>query len=113
MLRTQDTIAVCDIETGELLPFSVPADFFTDPSNQNAGLCLGIAPANTPQPTHTAEDVVEEEELVVWTPDGNKWGFIVDVWISDTFDMLTTPELLQRYATISTVGPATGERQAC
>lgn len=50
---------------------------------------------------------------MVWTPDGNKWGFIVDVWISDTFDMLTTPELLQRYATISTVGPATGERQAC
>ena len=56
MLRTQDTIAVCDIETGELLPFSVPTDFFTDPSNQNARLCLGIAPANTPQPTHTAED---------------------------------------------------------
>lgn len=102
MLTSTDSIAVRDPHTGELLPFSVPADFFDGYTIEEAAEELNIVPA----PDVNARTSERAEELhnytTVWTPDDCKWDFVQDVWISDTFDMLTTWELLRRYDTFKT-----------
>ena len=45
MSAITERIAVFDIHTGELLPFSVPADFFDTDARIDAVRDLGIVPA--------------------------------------------------------------------
>ena len=91
---TKRSFTVPDSTAAEPLSFTVPADFFDVYPSKDPSMNLKVIRAREMDAAMHARAEALHHYTAVWTPDGDKWDFIEDVWISDTCEMRTGWELL-------------------